>query len=840
MSHQDGSPLITPEDPGEREADDRNHHRTESMDIDTSSLSMPYVTGGGSINIDAMGDVFTVTRDGLVTMTPNAFGRSTPWQYTSASSLDEEPSTSSQPSLESYSQFVGLDETSLVQAVVFIEDAYKYRSIHHKVDESCLRLYRHYHSTSVHAFRYIVIFLLHILAFFETPSSLTWTSDLRSRGDRVDIPCWLTQSIELLCLFLLLTDNLIRCYLMGRYYFLRHKWDMGAVLLLLVSLVDWAVSAGMGCSEVVRFRRILRPYFIVQNSSLMKKIVNCLRMSLPEVISVLIMLAMHLYIFTLFGMLLFPTPEAIPGHHNRTMYRSDDNNVTASPIVETAEGNEYFKSLLDSFMSLLVLLTTANNPDVTMPAYSRNRLFSLFFIIFLIIGLYCFMNMLTAVIYNQFRGYFLSSMQSSLNRRRLGVRAAFEVLRRKKRAFKQGSPVASISNGVGGFVIRAMVEKANLPPPIKNSLKEKLDGHPELLYSAKDFQQLFLALDMEIKPPREVAVRWFQHPVLRRLQKVVVHKYFSYLGICVAFCNVLIISIELAIKLEESFDDNNSDLRATNFFFVNYYLLEQLLKLWAMGWRRFIHDKGNVFDAIITVALVCGELYSAFRFGVPFFYRNDDEVSLSTLWNVLRIINILIMVRLLRIVPHIKSMRVIASVLMDLVSNMKAFAGVLIVIYYAFAILGMELFHGAIVFNNVTDSNATFDCGTYRQLQYWANNFDDFAASVVVLWDVMVVNNWMVFLAAYRLATSAWSYVYFVAWWLISVIIVMNLFTALIMENFIMKWDRSQQMRDLEESLAQPVVLNSVHDMFRGLLEEPADNELLKQLSSHKHLSLER
>nr|KAG5711120.1 hypothetical protein BaRGS_004764 [Batillaria attramentaria] len=479
-------------------------------------------------------------------------------------------------------------------------------------------------------------------------------------------------------------------------------------------------------------------------------------------------------------------------------------------------------------------------PVLTMPAYSRNRLFSLFFMIFLIIGLYCFMNMLTAVIYNQFRGYFLSSMQSSLKRRRLGVRAAFEVLRRKKRAFRPDSPIATVSNGVGGFVVRAMVKKAKLPQPIKNALREKLDRHPELIYSSKDFQHLFLDLDKEIKPPRDVEVRWFEHPWLRRIQRVIVHKYFSYLGIFIALCNVVVISVELAIKMEESFDDNNSDLRATNFFFVNYYVIEQLLKLWAMGWRRFVHEKRNIFDAVITLALVVGELYSAIRFGVPFFYKNDDAVSLNTLWNVLRVINILIMVRLLQIIPHIKSMRVITSVLIDLVSNMKAFAGVLVVIYYAFAILGMELFHDVIVFDNITDSNATYECGSYRQLQYWANNFDDFAAAIVVLWDVMVVNNWMVFLEAYRLATSPWSYLFFVAWWLISVIIVMNLFTALIMENFIMKWDRSHQVRDFEGSLAQPVVLNSVHDMFRGLLEEPADNELLMQLSTHKYLNLER
>ncbi|XP_076445544.1 two pore channel protein 2-like [Babylonia areolata] len=812
----------------------------EIMDIDTSSLSLPR----GVIGMDAEGELYSVNQTSAVHLRlTNDPERSMPWLASGDS--DNLGSLAAGSSMEESSQFSGIDNSALIQAVVFIEDAYKYRSINHKVDDFSLRLYRHYHSTPVYIFRSLVIFILHILAFFEFPSSLTWTSDMRYRGDRIESPCWVMESLEFVCLVLLLTDNVLRAYLMGKYYFVRHKWDLGAVVILVVSLVDWAVSAGMGCTEVVRFRRMLRPFFILQNSSLMKKIVNCLCKTLPEVISVLVMLGLHLYIFTLFAMLIFPSPQDKNGSHgNHSDFTQGLSNVTttAPPSGPSNEGSQYFSSLLDSFMSLLVLLSTANNPDVTMPAYSRNRFFSVFFIIFLIIGLYCFWNMLTAVIYNQFRGYFLSSMQSSLNRRRLGVRAAFEVLRRKTNLCPHGSTLSSVGNGVGGFVIQSVVERTSMAMPIKAALLEKVQLRPEKIYCSKDFQHLFMDLDMDIQPAQSIPVRWFQNRMLRRVQRLIVHKYFNYFGIFVAFCNVVVISAELATKYVESFDDRGSDLRIVNFLFAIYYVLEQLMKIAANGVRRYVHYKTNIFDAFVTLSLVVGEIYSAIRFGVPFFNTKEDSASMTTLWNVLRIINILIMVRLLKIIPHIKSMRVISSVLIDLVRNMKSFAGVLIVIYYVFAILGMELFRGVITFRNATQSNNTYDCGTYQQLQYWANNFDDFAASLVVLWDVMVVNNWMVFLEAYRAATSAWSYLYFVAWWLISVIIVLNLFTALIMENFIMKWDRSHQMHASPEddSLRQPVILNTVHDMFKGMLQEPADNELLMQLCLHQHLHLER
>lgn len=49
-------------------------------------------------------------------------------------------------------------------------------------------------------------------------------------------------------------------FLLGKYYFVRHKWDVGGVLLLLVSLIDWAVSAGFGCTEVLPLSLTCMPF----------------------------------------------------------------------------------------------------------------------------------------------------------------------------------------------------------------------------------------------------------------------------------------------------------------------------------------------------------------------------------------------------------------------------------------------------------------------------------------------------------------------------------------------------------------------------------------------------
>lgn len=129
--------------------------------------------------------------------------------------------------------------------------------------------------------------------------------------------------------------------------------------------------------------------------------------------------------------------------------------------------------------------------------------------------------------------------------------------------------------------------------------------------------------------------------------------------------------------------------------------------------------------------------------------------------------------------------------------------------------------------------NGSAPCGSYEQLEYWANNFDDFAAALVTLWNVMVVNNWQVFLDAYQRYSGPWSKIYFVLWWLVSSVIWINLFLALILENFLHKWDRRGELQSRSGDQVTAVDL-----LFREVLEEPTEEELMAKLRHHPHLQL--
>uniref|UniRef100_A0A672GTC1 Two pore channel protein 2 n=1 Tax=Salarias fasciatus TaxID=181472 RepID=A0A672GTC1_SALFA len=605
----------------------------------------------------------------------------------------ERPSTAGNPK-QSHDE-----ELYIQQAVVFIEDAIQYRSINHRVDAGSLRLYRWYYSRICQWGLGLNIALVLLLAFVERPSSLSVSSDPRYRSDPWQPPCGLTEGIELLCLLIFALDFAVKSYLIGWEELRKSKWLIGYTVVISVSFIDWVLSVSMVCDEKLRVRRLLRPFFLLQNSSLMKKTLKCIKRTLPEIASVILLLALHLCLFTMIGMLLFAKTE-------------------------NGEWELHFRSLTNSFTSLLVLLTTANNPDVMIPAYSVNRAYSIFFIAFSVIGTYCLMNLLTAIIYNQFKGFLLMSVQTSIIRRRLGIRAAFQVL------------------------------KVGLCPK----------GRSTSCYSS---------------------------PVLQRLQVIFAHYYLSVLGNAVALANVMCICTVLVLNSEKSTEErDNYSLEIMNLCFILYYLFEMCVKIFALGWKGYLSYRNNIFDGILTVLLLITILIT---YRLPFPHWDDPSSrSAVSLWEMIRLVNLLIVFRFLRIIPDIKLMALVASTLLDLVKNLRAFAGILVVSssntpqdkYCALSAVSVHHRH------NIT-SNFSVECGTYEQLNYWPNNFDDFAAAIILLYDVMIVNNWQAFMDAYSRYTTEWSKIYFVSWWLVSSVMWVNLFVALILENFIYKWDRS-------------------------------------------------
>ena len=106
----------------------------------------------------------------------------------------------------------------------------------------------------------------------------------------------------------------------------------------------------------------------------------------------------------------------------------------------------------------------------------------------------------------------------------------------------------------------------------------------------------------------------------------------------------------------------------------------------------------------------------------------------------------------------------------------------------------------------------------------------------------MVVNNWQVFLEAYSRSMNNRLYqLYFILWWLTSVVVCINLFIALVIEAFITQWDKQVTVKKKQkkrkyahnEETSQHF---RVFELFRAEYQEPTEEEILKELHAHNYL----
>ncbi len=682
-------------------------------------------------------------------------------------------------------------------------------------------------------------------------------------------PCGVTESVELVCLFVFLLDCVARLSLVGRRRFLQQKWLVVYSLLVVLSFVDVFVSTSL-CSTMgqtsigatLRIRRFFRPLFFIVPSSIMKKFIKSVGRTIRNILGVFVLLILHIYVFAMIGMLLFPEPinylPQIPTHNTTNVSQYDDipwndldgpdNLTNATPSFVHLEGAKYFNSVEDSLVSLLVFLTTANNPDIMTPVYQGSRVSFIYFFLFLSIGLYLILNLFTAAVYSGFRGYLEQSMQSSFFRRRVAFRAAFAVL-------SQATPTLGADrNLVRKLLQRAKISKSQLPA--MHTLLETINIESDYL-TWDNFKNIFdLCSKVSTTDANEEVEYYSRYKLLELIQRLVRNPFFQYFSIFMTFIHVALLTVEMEFDYVGVIKHSNSVLAIANFVYFFYYFLEQALKIAGLGRRGYFLSIANVFEGIVTLLIIVIELIILCKFDLPFKHKVREPRSYYTF---IQLMNLFIVVRLLRVISQFKSVSIAFGSMLEIVKNLRAFAGIIIVIYYLFALLGMAIFGENRVLEDLEQAKHASHL-SYEKLGYFSYNFHDFAATLVLLWNIMVVNNWYIFLDAFSRATGTrFSQLYFILWWLVSVIVTLNLFISLVIEVFVTRWEAYQGRKEagsgeegyrargstsvssfitqsFDSHVSLPPAISDIRVILSKNLSEPAESDLLHEIHQHKEL----
>lgn len=180
----------------------------------------------------------------------------------------------------------------------------------------------------------------------------------------------------------------------------------------------------------------------------------------------------------------------------------------------------------------------------------------------------------------------------------------------------------------------------------------------------------------------------------------------------------------------------------------------------------------------------------------------DNVEQVNTLVKTFEFIIFLRLLKLLTLLYEIRSMRLIIETLRNMLLPLVYLWGVLLIIFYIFALLGM-LFFGGLVNKDLPN---TIKDGSVPN-NYYMDNFNDLLSSLVTLFTLMVVNNWMVQVQMYVDVMGDANYTfYFVAFYYCSVIIGINIIVAFTLDMYSsverLDEERMETLEMLEKKLA--------------------------------------
>nr|XP_053642305.1 two pore channel protein 1-like isoform X2 [Cherax quadricarinatus] len=592
-----------------------------------------------------------------------------------------------------------VSDLNLLLAATYVEDARDGRHSDFKISERHLKLYHMYQNKWGQVVLNFIIVLHLALALFEKPAV-----------PALQVTYWVTITIEIGILFF----YLFRLLHISVFTPLTRFWSDTKNILILVfvglTFLDIVIYIGLieSGNYGIRWSRVLRPLFAVNFPEMrqIRRAFRNLRRTLPDVVNVLFLFFFSLAIFALMAFKLF-----------------GDRNLT------WVDGRPYFGTYWDSLFDLYVLVTTANNPDIMMPAFDDSAYYVIFFVAFLVICFFIYMNIILAVIYNNYRKHLKNEVRKTVFSKRQQLSKAFEILAIKS----EGQKVITRSR----------------------------------------FVQLMKLLDSK-KNPAFINVMW-----------IVLDCDGSD---CLEKREFLKLADLLNVEVSEVVD------RTT---FIGHYLPSIYYSKPSRVLCRIVKHK---FDFVVIGAAFIMAL-------VDVIIQKEQESRLSL--DVLLVLRVL---RLVKIIGSIGRFKVIVLTITKVIPSLITYGGVIMVFYYMFAIVGMESFQGLVKFtgydvegeSDLFCSNSKLELSDFWHDHYCNNNFNDVIHAFIVMFELTVVNQWHVIAYGYAAVTDPWARLYFLLFHLICVIIVLNIFTAFVLEVFILEYSATCE-GNLESQLEKKI-----------------------------------
>uniref|UniRef100_A0A7M4EDX2 Voltage-dependent L-type calcium channel subunit alpha n=1 Tax=Crocodylus porosus TaxID=8502 RepID=A0A7M4EDX2_CROPO len=261
-----------------------------------------------------------------------------------------------------------------------------------------------------------------------------------------------------------------------------------------------------------------------------------------------------------------------------------------------------------------------------------------------------------------------------------------------------------------------------------------------------------------------------KNPYQYQIWYVVTSSYFEYL----MFFLILLNTICLGMQHYNQSDEMNHASDILNVTFTILFTVEMFVKLMAFKAKGYFGDPWNVFDFLIVIGSIIDVILSEID------VSDNSRVSI-TFFRLFRVL------RLVKLLSRGEGVRTLLWTFIKSFQALPYVALLIVMLFFIYAVIGMQMF-GKVAMVDGTQINRN-------------NNFQTFPQAVLLLFRCATGEAWQEILLAasygklcdpesdyapgeeYTCGTG-FAYFYFISFYMLCAFLIINLFVAVIMDNF--------------------------------------------------------
>ncbi|CDW88937.1 cation channel family protein [Stylonychia lemnae] len=428
-------------------------------------------------------------------------------------------------------------------------------------------------------------------------------------------------------------------FIIDRGSYLRESWNILDFFIVFTSLLDLAlVNITIPSIKILRLLRTIRPLRFITHNSAMKVLVVALLESVGSIINVIIVVVVAWLMFAILGVSFFS------GKFYYCTQNKYQNITEAECIKDNGEWIRYdsnFDDVIRAMLTLFVVSSLENWNDVLYqavdctnpgqgPKLNNFQPYSYYFVLFILIGTYFFLNFFIGVLFLNFK------------------------LAKKK------------------MHVQEQIMKQQDPNEVKSQIDEKLQQQYTMW---KDIQILIINAQPDYETTNIPKQKW------RKL----FHSFVSSNAFDIfIMISILLNMIQLACYHEGASSEYLKVLDDINILFTVIFIIEATLKLIGYGLSYF-RNAQNVFDFIIVLSSISEIMIDNLQ--------NNSGRIISLTPQIIRVLRVLRVTRIVRLIGKYQGLQALVSTIMFSLPPLLNVFSLLMIIFFIFSVLGVFLFN---------------------------------------------------------------------------------------------------------------------------------------------------